>query len=305
MSDVIEHGYPRAGGLRGEEMRTPDDVSAMVRLKALGWGTKRIASELGCSRNTVKRWLRAGGWRRGVRHCIFKLTLSGAGWFADRSGEYAVPEQHGFLCRLDDPSIRYGYPEGASEPWRFVFLAFYTAPELVDELLARHGPIYPLPPDAPVVEALLACERHPAEPMELAAGEAAALVHGLLQAFADAHTHAAADTAAAQLVRAARRAIREAPNAALNVSELAAGLGVSPEHLGRVFRRETGATPLRTILRRRMRLAAEWLVDDGLSVKETAARLGYDTPSHFARAFRRVTGVAPRDYRRNPGLGVW
>ena len=25
MSDVIEHGYPRAGGLRGEEMRTPDD----------------------------------------------------------------------------------------------------------------------------------------------------------------------------------------------------------------------------------------------------------------------------------------
>ena len=64
MSDVIEHGYPRAGGFRGEEMRTPDDVSAMVRLKALGWGTKRIGSELGCSRNTVKRWLRAGGWRR-------------------------------------------------------------------------------------------------------------------------------------------------------------------------------------------------------------------------------------------------
>ena len=36
MSDVIEQGYPRAGGLRGEEMRTPDDVSAMVRLTALG-----------------------------------------------------------------------------------------------------------------------------------------------------------------------------------------------------------------------------------------------------------------------------
>ncbi|MFW5856720.1 MAG: helix-turn-helix transcriptional regulator, partial [Planctomycetota bacterium] len=208
-------------------------------------------------------------------------------------------------CRLDDPSIRYGYPDGATAPWRFVFLAFYAAPELVDELLARHGPIYPLSPDAPVVEALLACERQAGDPMELAAGEAAALVHALLQALADAHTHAAVDTAAAQLVRAARRAIRESPNGTLNVSELAAGLGVSPEHLGRVFRRETGTTPLRTILRRRMRLAAEWLVVDGLSVKETAARLGYDTPSHFARAFRRVTGVAPRDYRRNPGLGVW
>jgi transposase len=44
-------------------MRTPEDVSAMLALKALGWGAKRIAAELGCSRNTVRRWLSAGGWR--------------------------------------------------------------------------------------------------------------------------------------------------------------------------------------------------------------------------------------------------
>lgn len=44
------------------EMRTPDDVSAMLALKACGWGSKRIAAELGFSRNTVKRWLAEGGW---------------------------------------------------------------------------------------------------------------------------------------------------------------------------------------------------------------------------------------------------
>ena len=49
--------------LRGEVMRLPDEVAAMVRLKELGWGSKRIAAELGCSRNTVKRWLGLGGWR--------------------------------------------------------------------------------------------------------------------------------------------------------------------------------------------------------------------------------------------------
>jgi len=43
-------------------MKTPDDIAAMVRLKELGWGTKRIARELRCSRNTVKRWLSHGGW---------------------------------------------------------------------------------------------------------------------------------------------------------------------------------------------------------------------------------------------------
>ncbi|MFC0202645.1 IS21 family transposase, partial [Paracoccus rhizosphaerae] len=44
------------------EMRTPDEVSAMLALKACGWGSKRIAAELGCSRNTAKRWLAEGGW---------------------------------------------------------------------------------------------------------------------------------------------------------------------------------------------------------------------------------------------------
>jgi transposase len=56
-------GSPWRDGLRRDEMKTPDDVLAMVRLKALGWGAKRIAAELGCSRNTVKRWLRSGHWR--------------------------------------------------------------------------------------------------------------------------------------------------------------------------------------------------------------------------------------------------
>ncbi|HLV64699.1 MAG TPA: IS21 family transposase [Polyangiaceae bacterium] len=35
----------------------------MRRLRGLGWGTKRIAAELGCSRNTVKRWLALEGWQ--------------------------------------------------------------------------------------------------------------------------------------------------------------------------------------------------------------------------------------------------
>lgn len=35
----------------------------MLRLAKLGWGAKRIARELGCQRNTVKRYLRQGGWQ--------------------------------------------------------------------------------------------------------------------------------------------------------------------------------------------------------------------------------------------------
>ena len=44
-------------------MLAPQEVQRMLALSALGWGSKRISRELGCSRNTVREYLRQGGWR--------------------------------------------------------------------------------------------------------------------------------------------------------------------------------------------------------------------------------------------------
>jgi transposase len=43
-------------------MQTPEEVAAMLRLKALGWGIRRISQELGCSHMTVRRYIAAGGY---------------------------------------------------------------------------------------------------------------------------------------------------------------------------------------------------------------------------------------------------
>lgn len=58
---------------RGDVMVEPEAVAAMLRLKQLGWGTRRIARELGVSRGTVKRYLAAAAGSRprspGARSC--------------------------------------------------------------------------------------------------------------------------------------------------------------------------------------------------------------------------------------------
>ncbi len=59
---LLGQGSPRGLEPWGERMLAPDEVASMVQLHRLGWGTKRIAVALGCSRNTVKRYLAAGGW---------------------------------------------------------------------------------------------------------------------------------------------------------------------------------------------------------------------------------------------------
>ena len=65
-------------------MRTPDEVAAMLRLHGLGWGTRRIAAEVGCNRETVQRYLAAGGWAS-CRVPARPGVLAGhAEWLAER-----------------------------------------------------------------------------------------------------------------------------------------------------------------------------------------------------------------------------
>ena len=44
---------PVRGDTGREIMRTPDEVTAILELQRSGWGAKRIARELGISKNTV------------------------------------------------------------------------------------------------------------------------------------------------------------------------------------------------------------------------------------------------------------
>ena len=65
-------------------MRVPDEVATMLRLRALGWGTRRIAGELGCDRETVQRYLAAGGWAPYRTPERLGALAGHAAWLAER-----------------------------------------------------------------------------------------------------------------------------------------------------------------------------------------------------------------------------
>ena len=89
MIEQDRQAFPRVDDPRREVMRTPDEVSAMLALKQRGWGVKRIAAELGCSKNTVRRWIRHGGWRPCTSPSRSK-RLDGLGdWLAERFRRHA------------------------------------------------------------------------------------------------------------------------------------------------------------------------------------------------------------------------
>ena len=100
---------PRVDGLRREVVRTPDEVAAMLRPRALGWGTRRIAAEFGCSRDTVARYVGPGGWAP-PRVARRPRALDGLeGWLAERFRRHRgnadvvrqeLPAEHGIAVSL-------------------------------------------------------------------------------------------------------------------------------------------------------------------------------------------------------------
>ena len=83
MGDEVSRFLPVSDGWR-QGMRLPDEVAAMLRLHELGWGTRRIAAELGCHRETVQRYLAAGGWAAYRRPNRAGVLAGHEAWLAER-----------------------------------------------------------------------------------------------------------------------------------------------------------------------------------------------------------------------------
>jgi len=91
----------------------------------------------------------------------------------------------------------------------------------------------------------------------------------------------------------------------LQVATLAAKANFSPSQFFLLFKRCVGSAPIDYFIRMRIQRAGRLLCDTNLSVKEVAARLGYDDPFYFSRIFKSVNGLAPSDYRATQRQGTF
>ncbi|MBT3193064.1 MAG: helix-turn-helix transcriptional regulator [Verrucomicrobia bacterium] len=75
--------------------------------------------------------------------------------------------------------------------------------------------------------------------------------------------------------------------------DLAREFGLAPEYVNALFKSEIGISPTQYIHRERIMRAHRLLVDEGLSVKEAAAAVGFNDPFYFSRIFKKVMGISP------------
>ena len=83
----------------------------------------------------------------------------------------------------------------------------------------------------------------------------------------------------------------------VSLSDVARACHVSPSHLARLFRKETGESVVAHLQRLRINHARELLATTDRGLLEIAMESGFESIEHFHRLFRRITGVTPRTYR--------
>jgi signal transduction histidine kinase/AraC-like DNA-binding protein/DNA-binding response OmpR family regulator len=84
----------------------------------------------------------------------------------------------------------------------------------------------------------------------------------------------------------------------LSRREIAASIGVSENHLSRIFRRELGISPWDYLNRYRIRQAKELLTGTEDSITCVALQVGFNDPAYFSRVFRRQVGQSPTAFRK-------
>lgn len=83
----------------------------------------------------------------------------------------------------------------------------------------------------------------------------------------------------------------------ITVTALADAVGVTPQHIIRLFRKHLNITPLTYINRTKILHAIDMLRNSGRSVQEIAYELGFDNPNYFSRLFKKEEKMTPHETR--------
>lgn len=82
-----------------------------------------------------------------------------------------------------------------------------------------------------------------------------------------------------------------------NLEDMCHMTGYSKNQMIRLFRNDTGMTPIQFQLRHKMQFAAKLLLYSDKTITEIAPAIGMEDVNYFSKVFKKYMGKSPRNYR--------
>jgi AraC-like DNA-binding protein len=103
------------------------------------------------------------------------------------------------------------------------------------------------------------------------------------------------------LVRHAKEFLLSNLQQEIRLSEVAAHLQISEEHLSRTFKQLTGQSVFTYLRSARLDYAKSLLLNSEQNISQIAIKSGFGSLAHFSRTFKEEAGVSPTSYRNEYG----
>ena len=230
-------------------------------------------------------------------HNIFQFTASGFGFFKFRGQEYELPAGTAFLCNSHDPDVSYYYGNSYHGTWETYYCSFWGGNAVIAEIIENYGPVVHLSHSHSWLNQFRSIKgkRIKKTSTELAS----ALIAQILGTVIDSHRETAVNKEYSYLINQVILILNNNANAKTQVRDLAVQLKISPEHLSRKFKKETGI-PLKLYIDQKIvEQAIQMMQIHPYSIKEITHFLSFSKSSHFIRMFKRIKGSTPAEFRKN------
>ena len=89
---------------------------------------------------------------------------------------------------------------------------------------------------------------------------------------------------------------------ALSISEIAKECAMSDSGFRRIFKEQTGMTPVEYRISSRIKRAAYLLDSTGMSVGEIAESIGFFDAAYFCKVFKKYFGITPKQYSKSKNI---
>jgi len=106
-----------------------------------------------------------------------------------------------------------------------------------------------------------------------------------------------------QIIVQIKAYIQDNLNQRLNLQNVAAVFGFSPNYLSTLFAKQAECPFVEYVTREKIRAAKEMMREENVKLYEIAERLGFDNAFYFSKVFKKVEGCSPREYMQRRSQG--